>query len=234
MQGQPWHRASLALVLAASAVLAGCGGSQGDQPVGDTATGAVTLPAASPTGDSGLMRADTAQRRGAMTADSSGNTGTDTAGATNPATFTDAHTFAMFDNVNSTEISAAGIALMKASSAQVKNFATRLVSDHRALLHESRTMSQQAGIHPQAPSDSSLMKAEAHLLDTLRTAPSGAAFDQLFVAEQIRVHTRVIQSLRAAARNVRSPELEKILGNALPILEAHLRAAQRLQRQLAT
>lgn len=228
------HRASLVLALAASTVLAACGGRQGDQPVGDTATGAVTLPAASPTGDSGLMRADTTQRRGAVAADSSGNTGTDTAGATNPATFTDAHTFAMFDNANSAEIAAAGIAVEKAASADVKAFATRLIADHRALLHESRAMSQQVGIQPQAPSDSTLITAEAQMLDTLRTPMSGAAFDRLFVTVEIRIHQTVMQSLRDAARNVRTPELEKILGNALPILESHLHEAQRLQRELAT
>lgn len=116
----------------------------------------------------------------------------------------------------------------------MRAFATRLIKDHRALLHTSRTLSERLDIRPQAPSDSALIKAQAQTLDTLHTARGGAGFDSLVLATQIRVHRAVIASVRAAAGNTRNDELQELLRGVLPVLESHRREAQRLQQRSTT
>jgi len=149
------------------------------------------------------------------------------------AALTAPHIFGIFDNANSAEITASGIAVEKAKSQAVKNFAARMIQDHRSLLHESRTLASQLGVTPQASSDSTLIKLQRQMLDTLRTAPSGASFDSLYMATQIRVHQHAIDVVRSATQAASDSQLRDLLKNALAMLESHLRDAQRIQQGLS-
>jgi predicted outer membrane protein len=220
------------LALAALAMLGACRDTpQTDRPgSSESAGGSVVTPDGDTVPNATAVTTDTTQHRGAMRGDTASDTATDTAGATNPATFTAAHTFAMVDNANSAEVSAAGIALEKATSQGVKEFASRLARSHRTLLHTSRKLSSRLDIHPEATSDSALINLEEAMLDSLHDARSGPGFDTLFRATQVRTHQALLSSVRAARRTTQDDDVRALLDSTLSMLGSHLQAAQRLQR----
>lgn len=222
---------TLGLALAALAMIGACRDTpQTDRPVSESAAGSVVTPGGDTVPNATAVMTDTTQHRGAMRGDTASDTTTDTAGATNPATFTAAHTFAMVDNANSAEVSAAEIGLNKSTSSGVKAFASRLARDHRALLHTSRALSNRLDIHPEATSDSALIKLEKAMLDSLHDARRGPGFDSLFLATQVRAHRALISSVRAARGSTQDDDVRALLDSTLSVLDSHLQTAQRLQR----
>lgn len=238
MQLRRSHHVGIALPLALSAALGACNSRKADRPVQESAGGNVasatghagTIPGA--TGLDTATGIDTTQQRGAAAGNAAESAAVESAGAANPATLTDAHIFALADDINSTEASAGEVAVGKATSAAVKSFAARMVRDHRALLNELHTVSSRKDVAPQATSDSTLIKAETGMLDTLRAASSGPSFDSLYIAHQIRAHQMAISAVRGAEQSAKDAQLKNLLASSLRILESHLQDAQRIQREL--
>jgi predicted outer membrane protein len=59
-------------------------------------------------------------------------------------------------------------------------------------------------------------------------AASGKDFDQLYLAHEVQMHQRVLQTVASLAGQTRDPQLTQIVAGARPILETHLKVAQRL------
>src|SRR5687768_4730505 len=59
-------------------------------------------------------------------------------------------------------------------------------------------------------------------------AASGKDFDQLYLAHEVQMHQRVLESVASLAGQTRDPQLTQIVAGARPILETHLKVAQRL------
>lgn len=227
MSRSPSPSIRFALVLLALASFTACETRHTPPPERASAGGEVASSANADTANG----ADTSSRAAAR--DTTAQRAGDTTTSVTPAAVTTARAFGMFDNANSAEITAAGIALEKASSSAVKKFAAQMVQNHRELLHESRTLSTQLDVTPQATSDSTLMQLERQMLDALRTAPSGPSFDSLYIATQVKMHQKALAAVRTAAQSTTDAQLHKLLAHAVDVLESHMREAQRLQRGLS-
>jgi len=111
----------------------------------------------------------------------------------------------------------------KASNAQVKAYANRLVKDHGA-------------------ANTQLMAiAKRHNIDTPASAPpssdpwmsqTGAAYDKGFIDAQVKDHQEDIALFEKEAKGGSDKEIKAFASRQLPTLRAHLKQAQSLQSKL--
>ena len=73
------------------------------------------------------------------------------------ATLSDANVLAMLDIINLSEIDSADLAKEKASSEEVRTFASRLLNEHTAMMQETRQLAEQINVDPQTPVLASLV-----------------------------------------------------------------------------
>lgn len=125
--------------------------------------------------------------------------------------------FAMSGNMY--EIEAGRIAMQRARSPAVRDFAATLVSDHtRAAQALGDGMIFRFEM-------SQLLPRQRDALAALDNAPP-RAFDLVFLDQQIAAHRMTIAIYSAYAQQGWEPFLRQAAATALPVLEDHLRAAQ--------
>ena len=122
----------------------------------------------------------------------------------------------------STEIELGHLAHSRAASPAVRAFADRVIADHReahARLSRIERRIQMAAA-PVSPGPIPF----ANL--------SGPAFDQQFMADQIKNHQEALQLFQAQARTGQDPRLRKYASDTLPMLYRNLQQAQAIAASL--
>jgi putative membrane protein len=135
---------------------------------------------------------------------------------------------------NTGEIAQGMLAQTSATNADVKTFASLMVTDHTAANQRVQALAQQLGITP-APSGVSVqLQSESDAIVAQLQMLSGAAFDTAYVTAQVTVHTRVLalidDMLLPAAQ---AAEVKAELTTMRASVVMHLSVAQQLQAQLA-
>lgn len=194
------------------ATLAACGGGSSDnrEAAGDSATSAVSTPAA-----------DAPQ-----TAPAPG-TGSETpvAGA-----MSDANIAAVASASNQDEIQTSRVELEKGENAGIKEFAQRMVDAHTKMEQEMTQLLQTKAITPQDNPQSTQMKQAAQSALQGMQAMSGRALDSMYIAHQVQAHQMTLQALETTLiPNAQDPQLRAMLEAARPAVAQHLADAQKLQ-----
>jgi putative membrane protein len=155
---------------------------------------------------------------------------------------------------NLMEIRMGQLAQRNGSSAKVKQFAARLVSDHQAADQKVIAVAKQLGIalptmqdkgraraqwgrdttgqadttyrqgSPQADRDG---KDHEQMGEKLRSL-HGAAFDTAFANEMVKGHENAVNLLEMAQGQVQHEEVKALIASTLPTLREHLQIAQSL------
>jgi len=122
------------------------------------------------------------------------------------------------------EVEVAQLASSKASSPDVKNFATTMVNDHTNANNELVQLANSKKVElPAAPPRSK--RNDIEKMGKL----TGAEFDQRFVREVgIKDHQKDIKDFENASKKVKDPELKAWVDKTLPKLREHLALAQKL------
>jgi len=123
------------------------------------------------------------------------------------------------------EIQSSQIALVKAFSADVRNFAQMLISDHTLMSSKLLAAATASGLGDPIPM---LTVDQQQMLNELQAAPAGLGFDQLFLRDQIIAHQMALalHSNYAAAGD--TPALRAVAASAVPIIQMHLNTASQL------
>lgn len=121
------------------------------------------------------------------------------------------------------EIEGATIALTKASSADVKQFAQKMVDDHGKANQELAAIASSKKL--EVSSEADLMNKAKAMVLKLR---SGESFDQAYANNQVVAHEQTIELFRKAAEEVDDDELKAFAKDKLPTLEEHLKMAKQL------
>ena len=122
------------------------------------------------------------------------------------------------------EVDGAKFAASKASNAEVKALANKLVKDHTAANNELMAMMKKKQITASADTPAS----EAWRNET------GAALDRAYIDHVIAEHEKDIALFEAESKNGDDAELKAWAGKKLPALREHLKAAQDLKAKLQT
>jgi putative membrane protein len=121
------------------------------------------------------------------------------------------------------EIQAGQIALRKASSAQVKQMAQRIIDDHTRANAQLMSIAQRKQVTlPTAPMP--MQKQEAEHLDTL----SGASFDQAYAQAMVQDHRKAIKLFGMESQNGSDPDLKQFASTTLPALKQHMQMAEQI------
>lgn len=156
------------------------------------------------------------------------------------------------------EIRVSQLALDRSQNAEVKTFATRMVTDHTAANHKLDMIARQEGLicpatntfaasdpmwknpiveNPGSEHGAYLLTEQLPHLDDYEAvihleSLSGREFDQAYAEDMVSDHITTINEFEVASHNLGNPNLRKFARNTLPTLREHLQLAQNLQNQL--
>jgi putative membrane protein len=140
--------------------------------------------------------------------------------------FTDANIVAHIAGGDSLEAELSRLAETRATSAQVREFARMLVTDHTAHLQKTLAMAKDEDTGNQLnPSDTSgthLM----HVIDQMRAMPAGEAWDRAFLMHQLMHHQHALLGLRVLREAARDDDLEEHIDEVMPVIQRHLDRAR--------
>jgi len=154
--------------------------------------------------------------------------------STSPTTYTVGDTFGALRAIHTAEIEHGNLAMQKATNKEVRDFAEKVIDDHRARMQkEARTMSA-LGVSPRDNSVSMQIKSAAAEQTTKLSALSGPDFDREYVDQQINYYRMVLDTFdRDLLPNVRDPQIKSQVEEARQRANDHLKAAQDLRLKLA-
>jgi putative membrane protein len=124
----------------------------------------------------------------------------------------------VYDVVGSSygEIKLAELANQRSRTAEVKQIAQQLLTDHTASLNELKTLAQAKAISiPVEEADASKRKLEN------MAEEEGSDFDKEWVQEMIDLHEKNIDTFEDRLKNTEDPELKAFISKTLPVLKKH-------------
>ena len=124
------------------------------------------------------------------------------------------------------EIQSSQIAVRRARDPRVRSFAPMLVMDHRRTTRQVTAAARAAGLRPRAPA---LEPRQRRMINELNRAPA-RPFDRLYLSQQIPAHEEALGLHRDYSRSGNVASLRRAATGAVPVVEAHLAEARRLQR----
>ncbi|MDQ0740692.1 DUF4142 domain-containing protein [Pseudomonas sp. W4I3] len=126
-----------------------------------------------------------------------------------------------------TEVEAGKLALEKSGSADVKNFAQHMITDHTKVNQELTALAKKLDI--EVPDDAALMdKAKKAILEM-----RDESFDKAYANNQVNAHETTVKLFKKEAESSDNAELKAFATKTLPALEAHLQEAKELQAKYA-
>lgn len=154
---------------------------------------------------------------------------------TNASPNTPAAIFSQMNVANTTEIQLARMAAQKASSAEVRRIAEKLVVDHSKNREQVKALAQKLGapVTPAAGGDITAADSAAIPPD-LRTT-SGAEFDRVFVEHQIRDHESNIDHIQnQLLPTAQDPQVRAYLQKTLAAMQGHLASLQEVKQKISS
>ena len=176
-------------------------------------------------------RADTEGRNESASRTDTAAVGTDTAPATTQE-LTDANIAALLDEANKADSSAGAIAVKKASSPAVKRFARMMMGEHHALRVAGEKVVKQAKMTPSAPANDPVAPLAQQETSVLDSTPAGSQFDRAYIDQEVAAHRAVKDLLERSEGEADNPDLKAVIGKARPVVDRHLKEAERLQQKL--
>jgi putative membrane protein len=125
------------------------------------------------------------------------------------------------------EVQLATLALSKATSGKVKEFAQMMIDDHTKANEELRALAQKKNITlPTTLSDKHQKKY------TEMSEKTGADFDKEYCELMLKDHRDVVDLFKKAQQSSRDPEFKSWASEKLPTLEHHLSMAERMKESV--
>ncbi len=121
------------------------------------------------------------------------------------------------------EIQSSQLALQASQNQAVRNYANMMIAHHQATTQNLMMAAQSAGLTPPTPM---LVPMHQQMLDQLRAAGTGAAFDAAYKQAQTMSHQEALNLHTNYAQSGDVPALRQVAAAAVPIVQQHLQQAQ--------
>jgi putative membrane protein len=125
------------------------------------------------------------------------------------------------------EVQLGTMALTKASSPEVKQFAQKMVDDHTNANNELKALAQQKNITLPATMGNEHQRKYDNFNDK-----TGAEFDKEYIDQMVKDHKEAIDEFEDQAEEGNDPELKSWASSKLAALRQHLTEAERIQEAL--
>jgi putative membrane protein len=122
---------------------------------------------------------------------------------------------------DSMEVEIARLAETRAASAEVRELARMLATDHSAYLAEDLEMNKDEDLGRMPNPNDNTFNRLTNVWNELRGL-SGSAFDRAFLRHIAMKHQSSIAAYRTLEPSARDDDLEKLLEDRIPLLERHL------------
>lgn len=123
-----------------------------------------------------------------------------------------------------TEVQASQLADAHAQSADIKSFASTMITDHTKAGDELKAVAQKNNFTPSDGPNAMQQKAITHL-STL----NGAAFDKAYAAMMLKDHNEAVALFKHESADGANNDLKSFASDTLPTLEHHLKMAKKLK-----
>ena len=145
-----------------------------------------------------------------------------------PDTSAEARLLGFLNVANKGDLEGGRLAQQRGDSMAVKTYGRQMEVDHMQMLQESEGTATRLGLVPAMGAEAQPLIQEHETTMHKLQAASGKDFDQLYLSHEVQMHQRVLQTVASLAGQTHDPQLTQIVAGARPILEAHLKVAQRL------
>jgi len=150
-----------------------------------------------------------------------------------PSTLDDPTIVAIFDAANTADIETGALAADRGASKEVRDFGSMLARDHKQVRQLGRDLAAKLNVTPTPPKNDQGAKDHAAAMSRLRTL-NGAEFDRAFLQHEAAFHKAVIDAVTTTLMPaIRNGELKALVKQVAPAFEAHMIAAQNLEKKLA-
>ena len=121
----------------------------------------------------------------------------------------DSQILGVADTANTGEIDRANIAVEKAQSDTVKQFAQMMLKEHTEAKQQGRKLFSEVGITVSALSAGMQKDSDDTMTQLMTVAPSG--FDRTYMQAQVRLHQKTIRALDELIPQTQGPQLKGLL-----------------------
>lgn len=122
------------------------------------------------------------------------------------------------------EINSSQIAVQKSQNPAVKRYAQMLITHHQKTTAATMAAAKKAGLNPPPPA---LDAGATASISELRSA-SPADFDRIYLAQQVPAHQAALDLHKSYGAGGDQPALRTSAKTAVPIVQQHLTAAERM------
>lgn len=145
----------------------------------------------------------------------------------------DAQIASIVVTANQVDIDAGKLAQTRASNADVKAFAERMVVDHTGVNKSATELAGKLNVTPEDnPTSQSLKTGGDKNVAKLKTL-QGAEFDKAYVDHEVAYHTQVLDAVdKVLIPSASNAELKALLVKVRPAFVAHLEHSKHLQAAL--
>ncbi len=127
------------------------------------------------------------------------------------------------------------LALARSNDAQVRDFASTMVRDHRGVNEQAVALATRLGVTPTDNDVSRSLRADADAAAASLRGLTGAEFDAAYMEREVAYHAAVLDALDTTLiPNASNAELRSLLETARGAVAAHLEHARALSTQLAS
>jgi len=155
------------------------------------------------------------------------------AGAAARQALDDATIVAIFDAANTADIETGQLAAERGHTKEVRDFGAMLVRDHKMVRQQGRDLAARLGVTPTPPTNDASARDHAAAMKRLG-ALQGAAFDHAFLQHEAAFHKAVIDAVQTTLLPaIKNAEVKDLVVKVAPAFQAHMTAAQNLDKQLA-
>jgi putative membrane protein len=146
---------------------------------------------------------------------------------------TDAQIAHIVVTANQVDVDAGKVAQARASHAEVRKFAERMIADHEGVNKQAVALATKLKVTPQANDTSTALKSGGDQnIAKLRTL-SGAAFDKAYVDQEVAYHQAVLDAIdKTLIPSASNAELKALIVKVRPAIAAHLEHAKHIQSSL--
>ena len=140
---------------------------------------------------------------------------------------------AIFDAANTWDMETGALAVKRAKSHDVHEFAEMLVRDHKAVRQQGRDLAKKLGVTPTPPANFGMAKDHTAAMAKLSKL-RGAAFDKAFLAHEVAYHKAVLDAVTTTLLPaLKNAEVKDLVTKVAPAFKAHEDAAQNVLNKIS-
>ncbi len=128
-------------------------------------------------------------------------------------------------NGGMTEVALGKVAAEKGESKEVRDFGSRMVTDHSKINDQLKEVAGKMNVEVPAK-----VNAKHQAMIDKMSSMSGAAFDKAYVKAMVKDHKKDIAEFEAASKSVKNEDLKKFIDDAVPVMKEHLEKIQKFDQ----